>query len=193
MNLVKLLLVSVLPLAGLVGALSWKTRVQTYSDDVVVAGEIRRPIHILSVHSSPAHYIRLGGKTYDNVRGGKPYYLKVPELKSIFFVTETARGALFHLLNLADQSELLIHGARSDLGNCITFLRPPGSDLTDYILEATPTRLSVAERNANRTTVYVLNLQSQAVDRVDEILCDERGQVTNRTTHPLIDIGGGKP
>src|SRR5690606_38398288 len=76
-------------------------RIQTFQDSKVTAGEISRPIDNLAVHLSKPKYITIDGKTYEGVRGLPPYYLEVPELNAILFVTEQrSHNVVFHLLNL---------------------------------------------------------------------------------------------
>ena len=100
------LAVVILAVAGFV---FWPQRVETYRDKYVIAGEIRRPIKAVFVHFSNPTYLVVDGKNYEHPRGARPYYLEVPELDSILFVTEDRKGkGTIHLLNLKNKKETII-------------------------------------------------------------------------------------
>lgn len=81
----------------------WK--VETYRDHRVVAGEIPTPLHFVAVHLSRPKYLTVHGRTYTGIKGLPPYYLEVPALDSILFVTGMDHQTL-HLVNLKTGKEI---------------------------------------------------------------------------------------
>jgi hypothetical protein len=67
-------------------------------------------IQILNVHSSPTKWLSAKGRRFENVQGGEPYYLEIPQLKLIFFVTSDDRRSRFdyHFLSLETGEDIKI-------------------------------------------------------------------------------------
>jgi hypothetical protein len=63
-------------------------------------GQYHAPLDFMAVHASRPSYIKVCGKTYSGVRGFSPYYLDVPTLNSVLFVTESMGLVRFHLVIL---------------------------------------------------------------------------------------------
>jgi hypothetical protein len=114
---------------------------------------------------------------FSRVRGASPFYLSVPQLNSILFVTEDRAGrATFHLFNVTAGTDVEIVGGNSDFGGHIGAPRPPGDDLTDYIESADTTAVVLATRNANRKIITVLDLTSRTVAKVEDVVLDSNGR-----------------
>jgi|GEM_PF-3336869 len=147
--------------------------VQTYENSYVVAGERRTSLNLVSVHSSAPHYLRLkcNGRTYNNVEGFEPFYLNVPELHSILFVTVSSQGMqTVHIVNLETLKEINIDSAKHYFGGHIGSGRAPGDDLTDWVDRVEPGKVVVAARSGNRTIFISLNLTDRKLERVDDVL-----------------------
>ncbi len=158
----------------------WARPVQTYADQYVTAGEMRRPIQNISVHSSSEHYIKINGKTYRGVRGMAPFYLEVPELHSILFVNEEVKDrAVFHLVNVENGQEIRVDGKKSSFGHHIGSTRKPGDNFTDYVKKADSNQLILGTRYLGGRKEIHLNLRSKEVDRIEDEFFDRIGQ-TNR-------------
>src|SRR5947199_37088 len=82
-------------------------RIETYRDKNVVATEKNPPLYPFNVHGSKTTYLEVNGKTYQGVRGSPPYYLDIPGLNSILFVTERPRNkVVFHVVNLQSKRDV---------------------------------------------------------------------------------------
>lgn len=157
-------------------------RIQTFQDSKVTAGEISRPIDNLAVHLSKPKYITIDGKTYEGVRGLPPYYLEVPELNAILFVTEQrSHNVVFHLLNLETKHEMQIHAGSSGFGRSIGSGGRAGDPGTDYIEGVLSNRITVAMRSLDWKESMVLNLTTKSIDRRETLDFDSTGRVTNRS------------
>src|SRR5262245_53006645 len=59
--------------------------------------------NLFHVHEDPKKELKIDGKTYQRLRGEPPYYLEVPALNSVLFVTDEKEypyKVTFHILNL---------------------------------------------------------------------------------------------
>ena len=169
----------------------WARPVQTYTDRYIAAGEMRRPIQHISVHSSSEHYIKINGRTYRNVRGTTPFYLEIPELHSILFVNEEAQDrAVFHLVDVENGRELEIDGKKSSFGYHIGSSRNPGDKFTDYVEKVGSNRLVLATRYLNGKKLTLLNLISKSVDRVEDDYYDRIGQTNRHDVYIHGEVGG---
>src|SRR6266849_8044726 len=76
-------------------------RMEVYRDKYVIAEVEGPPILTGNLHGEETTYLRAFGKTYKRIRGSKPFYIDIPKLDSIAFVTEDRRehGTL-HLVNV---------------------------------------------------------------------------------------------
>src|SRR5947209_18114978 len=96
-----------LPLLWLVLTVSCiQSKTTVYRDSNVVAMEKHAPFYPLNVHGGDTTYLRIAGREYKGVRGAKPYYLDVPEIHAILFVTEGRNSKVnFHIVNLDTKKE----------------------------------------------------------------------------------------
>lgn len=154
------------------------TPVVTYKDDIVSCGAVRRPLDLLAVHSGRENFIRVGGRTYRGVRGLQPFYLRLPLLDSILFVTSSGSDALeFHIVKTEDCKEVTIKGEKLSFGGHIGDPDPPGSPYTDYVDKESLDELVLATRYPLARTRVFLNLRAKKVTKVDYDEFDEQGRI----------------
>jgi hypothetical protein len=154
------------------------TPVVAYKDDIVSCGTVRRPLDTLAVHSGPENFIRVGGRMYRGVRGLQPYYLRLPLLKSILFVTSAASDAVeFHIVKVGDWTEVKVRGEKLSFGGHIGDPDPPGSPYTDYVEKESAKELVLATRYPHAKTRVFLDLQAKTVTKVDYDEFDEAGRL----------------
>jgi hypothetical protein len=165
-----------------------KRRVVTYRDTNVIGGEISSPLDVIAVHSSKPQYLTINGKTYQGVRGSPPYYLEIPELHSLLFVTtDRNRMVKFNIINLSTKKEISIDGDGSSFGWNIGVNRNPGDKLTDYIESSQTNKIIIATRSLDWKETTILNLDSRSVEKTEILRYDQNNVVTNR-----IEIGPAK-
>jgi hypothetical protein len=137
--------------------------VQTYKDPHVAAGDIWHPYNAISPHSGMSHYLEIDGMIYRNVRGFAPYFMEIPQLNSILFVTTQEDSGRIHLINLATSKEIAIDGVGPFFGSHIGSIRKPGEDLTDYVVRVEDDNLVVATRSGTRVLQICLDLKNQRI------------------------------
>lgn len=139
-------------------------RVEKYRDNKAFGGEIVRPLDFLAVHSSRPKYLSVGGHTYRGIRGSPPYYLDVPTLNSILFVTGAIGGrTTFHLVNLTTLEHLEFDGGTSGFGGQIGANRSAGEPFTDYVETANADEVILSKRTSGWMERTVLNLKMKSV------------------------------
>jgi hypothetical protein len=118
------------------------------------------------------------GRTYRGVRGLEPFYLKLPLLNAILFVTNTGRDSLaFHVIALSNLTEMKIPGEKLSFGNHIGYPDSPGSPYTDYVDKESSKELVIATRYPHARTRVFLDLQAKEIAKVDYDEFDEVGNV----------------
>ena len=156
-------------------------RTETYQDKNVFVQEKDPPLFPFNVHGSGRTFLKFNGKTYEGVRGSAPYYLEVPELKSILFVTEQRSGkVIFHVANLHTKETIAIDGDESGFGGHIGSAEKPGQKGSDYVEKVETNRIYLSKRSLNWKETTVLNLDTKVVERLETVYLDANGQVTNR-------------
>src|SRR5262249_6469599 len=102
-------------------------RQETYRSDGVSAGRVRTLLTLVSAHSGEECYLKAWGRTYRGVRGVQPFYLEVPALDSILFVTVGHSGrATFHIVRRCGGREVRVDGGRAEFGGHIGSHRTAG-------------------------------------------------------------------
>jgi hypothetical protein len=153
------------------------TPVVTYRDENVACGKVRRPLDALAVHSGGESFIRVGGKTYRGVRGLQPFYLRLPRLHSILFVTDVGRdGVEFHIVRIGDWAEARIRDEKLSFGSHIGYPDTPGSPYTDFVEKEGPDELVLATRYPRARTLVFLDLKARLVTKVEYDELDESGR-----------------
>jgi len=137
-----------------------------YRDRNVVAIRKYSLFSLISVHSAPQNQLKIGGKVYPNVRGLPPFYLNIPQIRSILFVTsEDQSGMVFHIVNTNTWEEISIFGAKSSFGWEIGF--PTNrSSYADFVESANSNVVIAVSTYTDAKKVYYLNLSSQKLDKM---------------------------
>ncbi len=166
---------------GIVALVLRGIRVEDYRDTKAAGGEFRRPLDFLAVHSSPPQYLTVNGHTYRGIRGSAPYYLDVPALNSILFVTGLIGGpTVFHLVNVNTKEHIEFKARRSGFGGMIGANRKPGESFTDYIEEVSSNKVTLAQRTSDWMERTILNLTTKTVEDGGTVRFDTDGAQTNR-------------
>ena len=75
------------------------------------------PLQNIFAHLNEEFYLTIDGRTYKHVRGTSPFYLDIPELNSILFVTgKMDARSTFHIYDLSLKSEIMIEGGPIGFG-----------------------------------------------------------------------------
>ncbi len=155
-------------------------RVETYRDKNVAAWEIRLPFGLVLPHRDVPRYLEVAGKAYKGVRGLAPYYLSIPQLDSILFVTEAPKyRAVIHIVNLKTKREVAVE-TETSFGSSIGSPRRPGEPMTNYIEKVEPPRIVIADRSLDWKSTMVLNLDAGTVERRETEIYDREGRLTKR-------------
>ncbi len=159
-------------------------RVKTFESGRFSGGESRSLFSALSVHSSTPKYLAIDGRIFDRVKGSPPYYLGIPELNSILFVTRMNGGNMrLHLFNLGNGKDVQIETHDSGFGTGIGFQGAPrgaGADSVEYVQS---NRVTVGMLGAGWKQSLVLNLDTASVERRELRYLDNNGKVTNLTVY----------
>jgi hypothetical protein len=161
-------------------ALCFPRRVETYRGQFVTGGELVRPITAISVHSSSPNYLTVFGRTYRDVQGLKPFYLDIPSLDSILFVTGDD-DQTFHLVNLRTKKHSSVHTSKTSFGAHIGSNRPPGEPYVDFVESVTNNSVVVATQYPNGKKFYFLDFGAGTLDRI--VYDEYKGNVTNRSVY----------
>ncbi len=165
------------------------TPVVTGSDTYVAWGTVRRPTDIVLAHQGREPFIRVNGRTYPDVKGLPPFYLRLPELNSILFVTVAGRDAIeFHIVDVRSWADAKIRGEKLSFGGHIGDPDPPGSPYTDFVEGEASNRIVVATQYPRARTRIFLDLSARRVEKVEYEEFDKNGQLGQR--HVYMD---GKP
>jgi len=164
--------------------LFWGRRREIYRDNLVVVEEISRPIDLLRIHASPVKYLTTYGCTYVGVRGTAPFYLKVPGVNAILFVTEEDRYRIhFNIVNIETGAATRIDGRTEGFGWDIGAPRSGGEPYTDVVDEVRTNEVIAATYLERSRIRYFLNMSSQKLDRVEMDYYDDKHQITNHVVY----------
>jgi len=156
----------------------------TYNSGLVASGVVRRPLDTLAVHASRENFLRVGGKIYRRVRGLQPFYLRLPQLQSILFITDVGRdGADFHIVRTNDWSELRIRGEKLSFGGHIGDPDPAGSPYTDFVEKEDNGELVLATKYPRARTLVFLDLKERKVSKVVYNEFDEAGRTNSQSVY----------
>jgi hypothetical protein len=94
-------------------------------------------VNLLNVHASHGYFeLSAFGKTYSEVRGYIPFYIPIPEKKSILFVTgrDFDNGqATVHVINLETKKEIQFPAYDSQIGSNIRTNNTGTSEVVESI------------------------------------------------------------
>jgi len=132
--------------AILIGGCNIPFKHQQFQNQFASGGVLHPLLPTVFVHSySESYYLKVGGKTFSDVRGLPPYYLDVPQLHSLLFVTgKVDHGATFHLFNLATKKfERILCGMETETcGWNIGAPRKKGEQFSEWIENASSNRVT---------------------------------------------------
>ncbi len=115
--------------------------------------------------------LKVFDKTYTDVRGLAPYYVKVPALDSILFVTGNNVGkakATFYLANLTTQQVTKIDGDDSPFGVYTGWDGPYPAGATNYIASASTNNLVLVTGDSQKRVTEYLNLRTKTLEKKAE-------------------------
>src|SRR5262249_6535241 len=119
--------------------------------------------------------------------GLPPYYLTVPELHSILFVTATGsyeHKVVYHLCNTNSFQTVDIKDNGSTFGGNIGGTNTTDGHFRDYVQRAEPHLLVLAADYPNLTKRYYISLGSRTVERVVQDHFDNGGNLLRRDVLP---------
>jgi hypothetical protein len=149
---------------GFVGT-GCRYKVQQFKDKNASGGEMRSPLQKVFAHLNQEFYLTVDGKTFRDVRGTVPFYLDVPQLHSIIFVTgKMDSPATFHVYDLKLRSEKVVEGGPIGFGWEMGGSNGPGQLFTVYLLKATTNNVVLARQSDIGKELIVLNLDSRKVE-----------------------------
>jgi len=155
------------------------SRKEIYSDDKVIVYDHTRAMGLSNVHASPRHDISVNRKVYPNVRGIAPYYLSLPRINSILFVTDYDDYARsFHIVNIVNGKSSDIDVGRTGFSGLIGGSRRPGDPFSCYIESYTSDEVVLAVAGAGGRRNYKIDLNHKTVEAGDFIESDREGNVS---------------
>lgn len=154
--------------------------IEEFKDDTVSGGEYWRPWTLILVHLDNHRFIKVDGKRFSPVKGFKPYYIRLPELNSLLFVTrEGDDHSILWLYNLSTRHFTRIDGGTTMLGSGIGTIRSPGGPAPDHFENVTPEQMTGVSESWGWREKIKLDLEKGVVEVVEHQLLDGRGNVTN--------------
>jgi len=155
--------------------------------------QLRRVAHNIvrggdsSIHSGPpiTNSVEFNGRQFRDVLGVPPYYLDVPQLHSVLFVTRVNDGGTnaIHILDRQTGRDVEIPTI-ADFGRSIGLTNGP---FLEYVETVEPGKISVASESGigpPTKTVFHLNLQTAKMDSRDIFHFDRNGTITNTQHAP---------
>lgn len=151
---------------------------EVYRDKNVVAFEKTWPFYpILGLHTGKSIGLKVAAETYYHVRGMKPYYVELPQIHSILFVTEGGSYKVaFHIVNLDTQKSIAIDGDGSSFGWDI------GSTAADAdkVEHADERTVVLAKYGGDWKELTTIDLQARKVERIQTFDYDRKTGTTGR-------------
>ena len=185
----KLFNTSILMLVMFVGV-SCSSLEDVYRDKYVVAETKMRSVLVGNLHGDDSTNLRVFGRLYKNVRGSKPFYIMVPELNSIVFVTQDRKEQrTLHLINLETKKEKSVFLGGLYFGSNIGFEqygRKQGDAATDYISNVGVKTFQINGVSGNWKDVGLIDIESQSVSRKETIYFDKDGKITKRYINGVL-------
>lgn len=161
---------------------------EVYRDKyVVVQEDAINPLILLNPHAfgDRDYNITVAGRKYRGLRGRRPpYYLTIPGLNMILFVTATPKGynrtgldVVFHFIDIQTGEEISVDGHESGFGVDIVPEGKIGDPGSDYIVKVSPPIVVLAERSLTWKEVYTINLKTKRMERVETSFFNPDGSV----------------
>jgi len=154
---------------------------EIYRDTNVVAEIRRRPVYTGNLHGEETVTLKVHGKNYARVRGSKPYYIPVPELNTILFVTaDQKEDSTLHVFNLGTKTDHPIPLGGLGFGSNIgqeQFGKKKGDPFTDYVENIQTNSIVIVTRSLRWKEATLLNLNSGVVERKETWLYSANGDI----------------
>ena len=159
-------LISISILVLSVFALFFEKQTTIYQDNKVIAKRGTRVFDFVNIHGSDNPvYLIIDGKIFKGIRGSAPFYLGIPELQSILFVTQDSNQKVtFHVFNLQTRQSIDIDGQGSGFGRDIGANRKPGEAFTDYIQSSVRNKIVLVKDTGSWKEIMTLNLDSRSME-----------------------------
>jgi len=162
-------------------------RTEVYRDKYVIA-EIESPtITFWNVHQADEiTHLKVFGKTYKRVRGSKPFYIDVPKLASIAFVTEDRQEHdTLHVVNVQSKKETVLALGEFSFGDHIgyeQFGRKRGEPFTEFA-DVSDDKLLLTKCGRRGKATATVNLASKSIERIESEMYDADGHIKQRFVH----------
>lgn len=155
-----------------------------FQDSRVTAWHSDALLAPVNVHGGERVSLRVGKSVYPNVRGGKPFYVTVPELDVVIFVTEeTSEKSTLHLCYNATGKHLAIPIGSSAFGNFIgaeNLGRKPGGPGTNHIELLDSENIRLVTRSYQWRETLRVNLVTGKAERDETVIYDDSGAIKSR-------------
>lgn len=152
-------------------AVSCSSLEDVYRDKYVVAETRMRSVLLGNLHGDDFTTLTIFGRHYRNVNGSKPFYIMVPELNSIVFVTQDRKEQrTLHLINLETKKEKSVFLGGLYFGHNIGFEqygRKQGDPFTDYISNVSAKTFQINGVALNGKVEGLIDIESQSVSRTE--------------------------
>lgn len=167
-------------------------KVPQFKDKNATGGELRTPLQSIFAHLNQKFYLTVNTKTFTDVRGTPPFYLEVPQLRSLLFVTgKMDTPATFHVYNLATKQDTTIQGGPVAFGWEVGG-KTPTNLYTVYVQAAATNRIKLAWNRDDSKQNVILNLDSKTVQVEDlENPPPATNSATAKKGRELPNRGGG--
>lgn len=154
-----------LAVVGFLSVTGCSHKVQQFEDKNASGGEVRLPFQSVFAHLSQEFYLTVNGKTFRNVRGTVPFYLEVPQLHSIVFVTgKMDYSSIVHVYDLQSKEEKTFENGPIGFGWDVGGTNQPGAPWTVYVLKATTNEITLAWHAEKGRDLITLKLDSRRVE-----------------------------
>lgn len=138
---------------------------QSFKQNRLSGGELRSPWQFFFAHVSDEYYLTINEKTFKRVRGTSPFYLDIPQLNAILFVTgKMDQPAVFHIYSLGDKTDRTIEGGPVGFGWDMGGNKPKGAPWSVYLLSAGENEIKLGWRGSDGVSVIVLHLNSSTIE-----------------------------
>ena len=157
-----------------------KTTNVAYSDKNV-AVSFKNTVNLVSVHASHGYYeMTVCGVKYSGVRGYNPFYLSIPEMDSILFVTgrDYDNGqAMVHIVNLKTKTEIHFPAYDSHIGSNI---RTNSPDMSEVVEKIDGSQIIIHAEGLERSFRYYIDLSKPRLEKEEAEFRNSPLGTTNR-------------
>lgn len=159
-------------------------KIVTFANANVSGGVIRSFLNDIAPHISEGTFLKIGDRTYKNLRGVEPYYLAIPAIEAILFMVEGRNdNVTIHVVFLSDHKDIEFEAGEFGLGSNIGSKRAPGEKMTDYIESADLNHIVYAARFNDRKETIALNLATRTLGQRELFEYNSNGEVTNHLVY----------